>query len=115
MKTEATIDKPHAKRVQSLAKKLGVTSDQLLDEALDLFLRVAEEVGRGRRVVSVDPAGESEDCELAAPHSEPHAWLKCREELNLSDEEYQALERAIRQPRKNIPDLARLVKLSEGL
>lgn len=86
MRFEATIPDNRGSAVVELAKELGLSRSQLIDEALLLFLKAVLEVRRGRRLVTMDPNSSAPACELATPTLAALEWALHSEKLELPAE-----------------------------
>jgi hypothetical protein len=83
MRLEATVPDNRGAAVLELAKELGLSRSQLIDEALALFLKVLLEVRRGRRLVLIDPQSSQPVCELATPTLSALEWAMRPEKVDL--------------------------------
>src|ERR1041384_1974688 len=86
MRLEATVSEPRGTAVIQLADELGLTTSQLVDEALTLFLKAVLEVKRGRRVVSMDPRTSQPTGELVTPTLSALEWAPEPQPLTLPAE-----------------------------
>lgn len=75
MRIEAILPDSHGAAAIELAEELGLTRSQLVEEALELFMKAVLEVRRGRRVMIVDPAQKEPDRELATPTITTLEWV----------------------------------------
>lgn len=101
MGLEATTPENREQAVLDLAEELGLTRNQLIDEALGLFLKAVREVQRGRRVVTVSASQPSADeplCELATPTLAALEWASNPERINLSATEFAKLQELVSSP-----------------
>lgn len=74
MRLEATVPKARGEMAIQVAKELGMSRSQLVDDALALYLKVVREVKRGRRVVTVEPGATHPACELSTPALDALEW-----------------------------------------
>ncbi len=74
MRLEATVPDQRGQALDRLARELGLSRSQVVDEALSLFLKAVLEVRRGRRLVTLDPASPDAACELATPTLSALEW-----------------------------------------
>ncbi|MCC6158111.1 MAG: hypothetical protein IT350_08650 [Deltaproteobacteria bacterium] len=76
MRLEATIPDNRGDAIIQLAKQLGLSRSQIIDEALALFLKAVLEVRRGRRLFTKDPGSTSPACEIATPTLAALEWAQ---------------------------------------
>lgn len=76
MRLEATVPDNRGDAVLQLAKQLGLSRSQIIDEALALFLKAVLEVRRGRRLVMLDPDSTRPACEIATPTLAALEWAQ---------------------------------------
>jgi hypothetical protein len=74
MRLEASVPDNRGNAVVELAKELGMSRSQVIDEAIALFLKAVMEVRRGRRLVTVDPNSAAPVCEIATPTLAALEW-----------------------------------------
>lgn len=86
MRVEATLPESRGEALVELAQQLGLTRSQIIDEALALFLKAVVEVRRGRRVVTIEPAGTTPACEMSTPTLTMLEWAGQRPTIDLSPE-----------------------------
>ena len=109
MRIEATLPDSRGAAALKLADELGLTRSQLVDEALSLFMKVVLEVKRGRRVMTVDPARQDPDCELATPTLTTLEWVN-GPARNLSPAAFEKMAQLIERP----PRPSKFLKDAEG-
>lgn len=90
MRFEATLPKKRGEALVELAKELGITKSQLLDEALGLFLRAVIGAKQGQRLALVrsETTRLEGSCELVTPSLALLDWTAHREVIELSADEY---------------------------
>jgi hypothetical protein len=65
-----------ASAVAQLATELQVSHEEVVDEAIALFLRAVLEIRRGRRLVTLDPADPKSTCEVVTPIMTALEWAR---------------------------------------
>lgn len=108
MRVEATVPDSRGEVLAELAKELGASRSQLVDEALTLFFRAIMEVRRGRRLVS--RGGDDPDCELVTPTLTQLEWTAQRTALTLPTAEFERLAELLRSPPEPTAALKRIMK-----
>lgn len=83
MRIEATIPDSRGSAIQELARELGLSRSQVVDEALALFLKAVLEIRRGRRLVTHDPNDVHATCELTTPTLTAIEWAMSSTALEL--------------------------------
>jgi hypothetical protein len=91
MRLEATVPDSHGSALVELADELGLSRSQIVDEAIGLFIKAIMEVRRGRRLVTVDPAGTEPQCELSTPTLATLEWANKPGKLTLSTDAFTKL------------------------
>ncbi len=91
MRLEATVPDSHGSALLELADELGLSRSQIIDEAVALFLKAIMEVRRGRRLVTIDPAGTEPQCELSTPTLATLEWANKPGRLTLSSDAFTKL------------------------
>ena len=86
MRFEATLPQARGEALVALAKELGLSRSQLMDEALALFLKTVLEVKRGRRPVFIESSGQIAS-EFVSPTLAHLEWTGHQQQLELSHEE----------------------------
>jgi hypothetical protein len=100
MRLEATVPDSRAKPILQLAKQLGLSRSQLIDEALSLFLKAVVEARRGRRVMSIDVRGKEPSVELATPTLSAMEWALNPQTIAMTKEEVETLYALTKKPPK---------------
>jgi hypothetical protein len=100
MRLEATVPDTRGAAVQELAEELGLSRSQVMDEALALFLKAVIEIRRGRRLATLDPAGQDPACELTTPTLTALEWALRPEKLVLSEAAASKMKDALDSPPK---------------
>lgn len=85
MRIEATISDVRGRQIVRLAKELGLSRSQLVDEALALFLRAVIEAREGRRMASLDRQGNQAVREWVSPALSQIEWAAHREQIVLAE------------------------------
>jgi hypothetical protein len=100
VRLEATVPDSRGSAVKELAKELGLSRSQIIDEALALFLKAVLEVRRGRRLVTIDPANLKAICELVTPTLAALEWALRPQALELSDAALAKIQKMVEAPAK---------------
>ena len=111
MRVEATVPDSRGVALVELAKELGLTKSQVIDEALALFLKVVLEARNGRRLVAMGPGGDA-TCEIATPTLTQLEWMLSRAPLHLGTEAVERVADLISHPPE--PNTALKAALSEA-
>jgi len=109
MRFEATIPEARGKILVDLAKELGLSRSQLIDEALGLYLKAMIEARRGRRLFMIDPCDLQASCELATPTLTQLEWSSTQS-LLLESKELEALAEVLDKPAKPTDSLKKTMK-----
>ncbi len=110
MRVEATVPDSRGEVLAELAKELGASRSQLVDEALTLFFKAVMEVRRGRRLVS--KGGKEPECELVTPTLTQLEWTAHRTVLTLPAAEVERVAELLQSPAEPTPALKRIMKAS---
>jgi hypothetical protein len=110
MRLEATIPDNRGAAVLELAKELGLSRSQLVDEALALFLKALLEVRRGRRLVTIDPQSLQPACEMATPTLSALEWAMRSEKIDLPPKALARMHELVEAPPKPGPGLRAAAK-----
>jgi hypothetical protein len=110
MRLEATIPDNRGAAVLELAKELGLSRSQLIDEALALFLKALLEVRRGRRLVTIDPQSLQPACEMATPTLSALEWAMRPEKIDLPPKALARMRELVEAPPKSGPGLRAAAK-----
>ncbi len=113
MRLEATVPDNRGNAIVDLAKELGMSKSQVIDEALALFLKAILEVRRGRRVVTLEPGENSPACEISTPTLAALEWARTPMKLDLPLEEIEAIQALNDSPPAPGPRLRRIVARTE--
>ena len=108
MRIEATVPDSRGDVLAELAKELGASRSQLVDEALTLFFRALMEVRRGRRLVS--RGGTDPECELVTPTLTQLEWTAQRQLLTLPAGEIERVSELLQLPAEPTAALKRIMK-----
>jgi len=98
MSLEATALDDRGSSVADLADRLGLSQNQLIDEAIDLFATAVNEVIRGRRLVALDPSTESPANEISTPTLAVLEWTQNPQKLDLSPKAIAKMQELIESP-----------------
>ena len=110
MRIEATIPESHGKAVDDLARQLGLSRSQIVDEALALYLQIVREALRGRRLL-LQAAGDSEPaCEMTTPTLASLEWARNPVNVHLSNRERDAVRGLLAHPPAPSPRLRAAAK-----
>ena len=85
MRVEATVPDSRGAALEDLAKQLGLTRSQIIDEALAFAQMAVMEVRRGRRFVSMGRA-DNDRTNLMTPTLAQLQWVFGQQALGLSPE-----------------------------
>jgi hypothetical protein len=83
MRVEATVPDARGIALTELADELRLSRSQIIDEALALFMSAVLEVRRGRRLVTLGPAGTDSTREIVTPTLAQIEWSAHRQSLRL--------------------------------
>ena len=98
MRIEATIPDNRGIALAQLAKELGVSKSQVIDEALGVFAKMVLEARQGRRIVTVMPGSDAPACELSTPSLTALEWTRHVERITVTPEEYDRMVELIENP-----------------
>jgi len=98
MRIEATIPDNRGNTLVQLAKELGISKSQVIDEALGVFAKMVMEARRGRRVVTIAPGSDTPACELSTPSLTALEWTRHVERITVTSEEYDRMVALIENP-----------------
>ena len=100
MRVEATISDPSGDQLSLLAKELGVSKSQIVEEALALFVKAMMEARKGRRLAIVEAKDQRTVCEIASPSLTQVEWTAHRESIVLNASEFNRIAGMISNPPK---------------
>ena len=105
MRIEATLPEARGQALVELARDLGLSRSQIVDEAVALFLKAILEARRGRRLVCLGSESAGPVCEIATPTLAQMEWAAHRKELTLSEEALDSMARLVESPPEPTPAL----------
>jgi hypothetical protein len=109
-RVEATISDVRGRQVSELAKELGLTRSQVVDEALSLYLTAAIEARRGLRIVLFEPSSNEPVREIVTPSLSQLEWTRNHNRVVLRNDDFDKVAAEIEAP--SLPN-QKLKKLME--
>jgi len=87
-RVEATVPEIRQKQLAALARDLGLSKSQVIEEAVALYLMAAEEAKRGLHLAMCDAETGKAVRELVTPSLGQLEWASQRKRVVLTDEEF---------------------------
>jgi len=95
--------------LEQLARDLGISRSQVIDEALALFIKAVLEARKGRRLASFSSEGAQPLCEVVTPSLAQLEWIGHRHSLDLSRDAVEAIGEMVENPPKPNKRLKKLL------
>src|SRR5512132_1503942 len=99
-RVEATVPEIRQKQLAALARDLGLSKSQVVEEAVALYLMAAEEAKRGLRLAMCDAETGKAVRELITPSLGQLEWASQRQRVVLTAEEFDRILELVENPPK---------------